>query len=205
MHMDTGLQALPMMFHPKTGDVVVAHNLPAGEGRWTPARKCLVIEGISKGLISEEDALAKYGFSKDELLKMRAPYEQFGLSDLSVGKMEMSMSTGHLTPQEGAVPGVIEVQDVILDREAGTVHVSRRHVHCTPQQLLVLELLMLNAGRVVACDELMAYLYDVRQRKRASREILRVLVCSLQKNLRGYGDHTYIDTVWGRGYRLKDA
>jgi DNA-binding response OmpR family regulator len=203
--MGTGLQALPMMFHPKTGDVVVAHNLPAGEDRWTPARKCLVIEGISKGLISEEDALAKYGFSKDELLKMRALYEQFGLSGLSVGKMEMNVSTGHLTPQEGAVPGVIEVQDVILDREAGTVHVSRRHVHCTPQQLLVLELLMLNAGRVVAYDELMAYLYDVRQRKRASREILRVLVCSLQKNLRGYGDHTYIDTVWGRGYRLKDA
>ena len=93
MHIATGLPELPKMFHPKTGDVILAQNLPTGGGRWTPLRKCLVIEGISKGLISEEGALAKYGFSKDELLKMRALYERFGLSGLGVGKMEMGMSS----------------------------------------------------------------------------------------------------------------
>ena len=205
MHMATGLPELPKMFHPKTGDVILAQNLPTGGGRWTPLRKCLVIEGISKGLISEEGALAKYGFSKDELLKMRALYERFGLSGLGVGKMEMGMSAGHCVPQEGAMPSVIEVQNVMLDRGAGTVHVGRRHVHFPLQQVLVLELLMLNAGRVVSHDELMAYLYDARKRERADQAILKVLVCNLQKKLRCESSHTYIETVWGLGYRFRDA
>ena len=223
MHMVTGLPELPRVLHPKTGDVVVAQNLPTGRGRWTPLRKCLVIEGIKNGLISEEYALANYGFSKDELLNMQALYSRFGLSGLKVEKRYVGMGMGNYVPREetvpcmievqdvvlgeedGAAPGIIEVRDVVLDREAGTVHVGRRHVHFPLQQVLVLELLMLNAGRVVSHDELMAYLYDARKRERADQAILKVLVCNLQKKLRCESSHTYIETVWGLGYRFRDA
>lgn len=41
---------------------------PKGTSRWVASRKAAVVKGVVFGLISKEDALARYGLSEEEFL-----------------------------------------------------------------------------------------------------------------------------------------
>ncbi|KPP87675.1 MAG: Protein of unknown function (DUF1153) [Rhodobacteraceae bacterium HLUCCO07] len=51
---------------------------PANTTRWVASRKAAVVRGVLYGLISHEEALARYGLSKEEFLEWVSAVTEFG-------------------------------------------------------------------------------------------------------------------------------
>lgn len=83
------------------------------------------------------------------------------------------------------------------------VKVEDRPVHLTGKEYGIVELLFLRKGMTITKESLANHLYhamEVRQLK-----AIDVFVCELRKKLAAAtGGDNYIETVWGRGYVLRD-
>jgi two-component system cell cycle response regulator CtrA len=97
----------------------------------------------------------------------------------------------------------IRTGSLVVNLDARKVSVDNRGVHLTGKEYAVLELLSLHKGAVVTKEMLLAHLYGGIQEPEL--KIIDVFVCNLRKKLaRATGGHHYIETVWGRGYVLRD-
>jgi len=66
------------------GDVLTLADLPPnGTTRWVPRRKAEIIVAVYGGLISLDDAYARYRISREEFHAWVHAYEQNGLSGLN--------------------------------------------------------------------------------------------------------------------------
>lgn len=50
------------------GSVLTRADLPIGNGRWVPSRKAIVVAAVRGGLISLDEACARYRLTTEELL-----------------------------------------------------------------------------------------------------------------------------------------
>jgi two-component system cell cycle response regulator CtrA len=77
-------------------------------------------------------------------------------------------------------------------------------VHLTAKEYGILELLCLRKGTVLTKETFLNHLYGGGDEPEL--KIIDVFVCKLRKKLRDAtgGDH-FIETVWGRGYIIRDA
>jgi hypothetical protein len=67
------------------GEPLTMETIPAPETtRWVPRRKAQVVYAINGGLLSADDACARYGLSFEELLDWRRAVKQAGLPGLRV-------------------------------------------------------------------------------------------------------------------------
>lgn len=57
---------------------------PLNTSRWVPARKAQVVYAVNGGLLSLDEALARYGISVEEFIGWRRSVEQAGLQGLRV-------------------------------------------------------------------------------------------------------------------------
>ncbi len=57
---------------------------PADTTRWVASRKAVVVKAVIHGLISEKDALERYGLSEEEFALWRAAVEKHGEKALKV-------------------------------------------------------------------------------------------------------------------------
>jgi two-component system cell cycle response regulator CtrA len=90
-----------------------------------------------------------------------------------------------------------------VNLEARRVTVDGQAVHLTDKEYGILELLSLRKGTTSTKEMFLAHLY--RGRYEPELKIIDVFVCKLRKKLtRVTGGSHYIDTVWGRGYVLRD-
>jgi len=58
--------------HPRTatlddGTVLTLADLPSGSERWIARRKATVVQAIGHGLLSRDEAIARYGLTEEEL------------------------------------------------------------------------------------------------------------------------------------------
>ncbi|MDR2723732.1 MAG: response regulator transcription factor [Holosporaceae bacterium] len=92
-----------------------------------------------------------------------------------------------------------------------TVNLQNRHVHIdgallrlTGKEYSILELLCLRKGATLTKDMFLNHLYGGMDEPEL--KIIDVFVCKLRKKLMAaLGGDCYIETVWGRGYTIKDA
>jgi len=98
---------------------------------------------------------------------------------------------------------VLEVGPVTLDTASQTVAVSGRAVSLTAYEYRLLEYLALHAGEVVSKTQLTEHLYE----EDADRDsnVLEVLVTRLRRKLDPERTLDPIETLRGRGYRLRRA
>ena len=76
-------------------------------------------------------------------------------------------------------------------------------VRLTGKEYSILELLSLRQGTTVTKEMLLAHLYGGMDEPEI--KIIDVFVCYLRKKLaQATGRQHYIETIWGRGYRLHD-
>ena len=60
-----------------------AQTLPSSETkRWTPGRKAAVIEGVREGLLTVEEACARYNLSTDAYRAWERDYDSHGAAGL---------------------------------------------------------------------------------------------------------------------------
>ena len=104
---------------------------------------------------------------------------------------------------KGHAQSVIRTGDIVVNLDAKTVEVNNNRVHLTGKEYQMLELLSLRKGTTLTKEMFLNHLYGGMDEPEL--KIIDVFICKLRKKLATatMGAH-YIETVWGRGYVLRD-
>ncbi len=103
----------------------------------------------------------------------------------------------------GHAQSSIEVGDLLIDLDGKTVSVAGKPVHLTGKEYGILELLALRKGTTLTKEMFLNHLYGGMDEPEL--KIIDVFVCKLRKKLAtASGGNNFIETVWGRGYVLRD-
>jgi len=104
---------------------------------------------------------------------------------------------------KGHSQSIITTGDIKVNLDAKTVEVGDHRVHLTGKEYQMLELLSLRKGTTLTKEMFLNHLYGGMDEPEL--KIIDVFICKLRKKLASatQGDH-YIETVWGRGYVLRD-
>ena len=104
---------------------------------------------------------------------------------------------------KGHAQSVIRTGDIVVNLDAKTVEVNGNRVHLTGKEYQMLELLSLRKGTTLTKEMFLNHLYGGMDEPEL--KIIDVFICKLRKKLAAsaHGKH-HIETVWGRGYVLRD-
>jgi len=104
---------------------------------------------------------------------------------------------------KGHAQSVIRTGDIVVNLDAKTVEVNSNRVHLTGKEYQMLELLSLRKGTTLTKEMFLNHLYGGMDEPEL--KIIDVFICKLRKKLsHACGGDNYIETVWGRGYVLRD-
>jgi len=104
---------------------------------------------------------------------------------------------------QGHAQALIKTGDFTLNLNGKTVEANGARVPLTSKEYQMLELLSLRKGHTLTKDMFLNHLYGGLHEPEL--KIIDVFICKLRKKLAsaGSGKH-HIETVWGRGYVLRD-
>jgi two-component system cell cycle response regulator CtrA len=104
---------------------------------------------------------------------------------------------------KGHSDSVIRTGRLTVNLDTRTVEVDSQPLHLTGKEYGILELLSLRKGTTLTKEMFLNHLYGGMDEPEL--KIIDVFVCKLRKKLANAtsGDN-YIETVWGRGYVLRD-
>ncbi len=104
---------------------------------------------------------------------------------------------------KGHSQSLIRTGRVSVNLDAKTVDVEGKSVHLTGKEYQMLELLSLRKGTTLTKEMFLNHLYGGMDEPEL--KIIDVFICKLRKKLaEATGGANYIETVWGRGYVLRD-
>ena len=104
---------------------------------------------------------------------------------------------------KGHSQSVIKTGQINVNLDAKTVEVENKPVHLTGKEYQMLELLSLRKGTTLTKEMFLNHLYGGMDEPEL--KIIDVFICKLRKKLsEATGGDNYIETVWGRGYVLRD-
>jgi len=147
---------------------------------------------ILSGLSGIEDKIKGLGFGADDY--MTKPFHK----DELVARIHaiVRRSKGHAL-------SVIQTGDLVVDLDSKTVEVNRARVHLTSKEYQMLELLALRKGMTLTKEMFLSHLYGGMNEP--EMKIIDVFICKLRKKLaNASGGKDYIETVWGRGYVMRE-
>ena len=104
---------------------------------------------------------------------------------------------------KGHSQSVIQTGKISVNLDAKTVEVEGNPVHLTGKEYQMLELLSLRKGTTLTKEMFLNHLYGGMDEPEL--KIIDVFICKLRKKLsQATGGENHIETVWGRGYVLRD-
>ena len=97
----------------------------------------------------------------------------------------------------------VNTGDLVVNLDQKTVEVNGARVHLTGKEYQMLELLSLRKGTTLTKEMFLNHLYGGMDEPEL--KIIDVFICKLRKKLSvATGGKNYIETVWGRGYVLRE-
>ena len=102
----------------------------------------------------------------------------------------------------GHAQSVIRTGEIVVNLDGKTVEVAGQRVHLTGKEYQMLELLSLRKGTTLTKEMFLNHLYGGLDEPEV--KIIDVFICKLRKKLNQHAKAEYIETVWGRGYMLRD-
>lgn len=104
---------------------------------------------------------------------------------------------------QGHSQAVIHTGRLSVNLDAKTVEAGGKAIHLTGKEYQMLELLSLRKGTTLTKEMFLNHLYGGMDEPEL--KIIDVFICKLRKKLaEATGGDNYIETVWGRGYVLRD-
>ena len=147
---------------------------------------------ILSGLDGLNDKVKGLGFGADDFLTK--PFDHREL--LARIQAIIRRSKGH--PQS-----TIRTGKLLVNLDGRTVTMDDQPLHLTGKEYGILELLSLRKGTALTKAMILNHLYGGMDEPEL--KIIDVFVCKLRKKLaQATGGERYIETVWGRGYALRD-
>ena len=147
---------------------------------------------ILSGLSGADQKIKGLGFGADDYLT-----KPFNRGEL-IARIQaiVRRSKGHSE-------SVLRFDKVTINLDTRIVEVDGSPVHLTSKEYAILELLAMRRGTVLTKEMFLNHLYGGIDEPEL--KIIDVFVCKLRKKLAEASDGTnYIETVWGRGYMLKE-
>ena len=147
---------------------------------------------ILSGADDTESKIKGFGFGADDYLTKPFHREELVARIHAI----IRRSKGHSQ-------SVIRTGKVNVNLDAKTVDVAGTTVHLTGKEYQMLELLSLRKGTTLTKEMFLNHLYGGMDEPEL--KIIDVFICKLRKKLsEATGEENYIETVWGRGYVLRD-
>ena len=104
---------------------------------------------------------------------------------------------------KGHAQSIIRTGKLAVNLDTKTVEVDGHPVHLTGKEYSMLELLSLRKGITLTKEMFLNHLYGGMDEPEL--KIIDVFICKLRKKLAAATEgENYIETVWGRGYVLRD-
>jgi two-component system cell cycle response regulator CtrA len=105
---------------------------------------------------------------------------------------------------KGHAQSIITTGKISVNLDSKTVEVDGVRVHLTGKEYQMLELLSLRKGTTLTKEMFLNHLYGGMDEPEL--KIIDVFICKLRKKLSSYNDGKHhIETVWGRGYTMRDS
>ncbi|MFP7570682.1 response regulator transcription factor CtrA [Marivita sp. S2033] len=147
---------------------------------------------ILSGNDASEDKIKGFGFGADDYLTK--PFHREEL---------IARIHAIIRRSKGHSQSVIRTGKVEVNLDAKTVQVEGTTVHLTGKEYQMLELLSLRKGTTLTKEMFLNHLYGGMDEPEL--KIIDVFICKLRKKLaEATGNGSHIETVWGRGYVLRD-
>jgi len=148
---------------------------------------------ILSGADDTENKLKGFGFGADDYLTKPFHREELVARIHAI----IRRSKGHSQ-------SVIKTGRVSVNLDAKTVDVEGKAVHLTGKEYQMLELLSLRKGTTLTKEMFLNHLYGGMDEPEL--KIIDVFICKLRKKLaNAAGGKNFIETVWGRGYVLREG
>ena len=147
---------------------------------------------ILSGLAETEDKVKGLGLGADDYLTK--PFHR----DEVVARIHaiVRRSRGH-------AQSIVTTGDLVVNLDEKSVEVGRARVHLTGKEYQILEILALRKGTTLSKEMFLNHLYGGMDEPEL--KIIDVFICKLRKKLaNASGGRDYIETVWGRGYMLRE-
>ena len=147
---------------------------------------------ILSGADDTENKIKGFGFGADDY--MTKPFHREEL---------VARIHAIIRRSKGHSQSIIRTGTVEVNLDAKTVEVGGKSVHLTGKEYQMLELLSLRKGTTLTKEMFLNHLYGGMDEPEL--KIIDVFICKLRKKLgKATGGDNYIETVWGRGYVLRD-
>ncbi len=147
---------------------------------------------ILSGADDTENKIKGFGFGADDYLTKPFHREELVARIHAI----IRRSKGH-------AQSLIRTGEIEVNLDAKTVSVENKTVHLTGKEYQMLELLSLRKGTTLTKEMFLNHLYGGMDEPEL--KIIDVFICKLRKKLsQATGGFNYIETVWGRGYVLRD-
>jgi two-component system cell cycle response regulator CtrA len=147
---------------------------------------------ILSGADDTENKLKGFGFGADDY--MTKPFNREEL----VARIHAIIRRA-----QGHAQSIIRTGQVEINLDAKSVAVAGKPVRLTGKEYQVLELLSLRKGTTLTKEMFLNHLYGGMDEPEL--KIIDVFICKLRKKLSlATGGDNYVETVWGRGYVLRD-